>query len=127
WLASIVESNPGLIVLETALKDRKVIVRGWVRSLSIDVLDVADDLDGLPLAGLLVSSPHIEGGRSATDLNLLEDLAEACEFPILASGVVETLSDLRALEHRGVAGVVMPAGLFTGEVEARWVAREFSE
>jgi phosphoribosylformimino-5-aminoimidazole carboxamide ribonucleotide (ProFAR) isomerase len=62
-----------------------------------------------------------------TELSLLEDLAEACEFPVLASGAISSLSDLRALEHRGVAAAVMNASLFTGEVDARWVAREFSE
>jgi phosphoribosylformimino-5-aminoimidazole carboxamide ribotide isomerase len=62
-----------------------------------------------------------------TELSLLEDIAEACEFPVLAAGGISSLSDLRALEHRGIAAAVMTADTFTGEVDARWVAREFSE
>jgi phosphoribosylformimino-5-aminoimidazole carboxamide ribonucleotide (ProFAR) isomerase len=127
WLASIVESNPGRVLLETALKEGKVIVRGWVRSLPMDIFDIAESLDGLPLAGLVVSASQSDGIRATTDLSLLEDIAEACQFPVLASGGVSSLSDLRALEHRGLAGVIMSANLFTGEIDVRWVAREFSE
>ena len=127
WLASVVDSNPGLVILEAALKERKVIVRGWARSLPTDIFDVAESLDGLALAGLIISASQSDGIRTVTELSLLEDIAESCEFPVLAYGGVSSLSDLRALEHRGLAAAVMTANLFTSEVDARWVAREFSE
>ncbi|MEO7083603.1 MAG: HisA/HisF-related TIM barrel protein [Gemmatimonadaceae bacterium] len=127
WLASIAESNPSLVILETALKERKVIVRGWGRALPTDIFDVITEIDSLPLAGLLVAPSQSDGVRTVTELSLLEDIAEACDFPVLAWGGVGSLGDLRALEHRGVAAVVMTAGLFTREIDPRWVAREFAE
>jgi phosphoribosylformimino-5-aminoimidazole carboxamide ribotide isomerase len=127
WLGSIAESNPGRVILETALKERRIVVRGWVRNLPIDIFDIVEDLHGLPLAGLLVSSSQSDGPRTVIELNLLEDIAEACAFPVLAMGSISSLSDLRALEHRGISAAVMSANLFTGDVDARWVAREFGE
>jgi phosphoribosylformimino-5-aminoimidazole carboxamide ribotide isomerase len=127
WFASIVESNPGVVILEVAIRDRKVVVRGWVRRLQTDIVDIAESLDGLPIAGLLVSASQSDGIRAVTELSLLEDIAEACEFPVLAAGGISSLSDLRALEHRGIAAAVMTADTFTGEIDGRWVAREFSE
>lgn len=125
WLSSVAESNPGLLVVETSLRERRVVVRGWVRSLPLDIFDVIEELDGLPLAGLLVASGQADGNRDAMDLSLLEDIAEACEFPVLAAGRVTSLNDLRALEHRGVSAVVLHPALFAAGLDARSVAQEF--
>jgi phosphoribosylformimino-5-aminoimidazole carboxamide ribotide isomerase len=57
---------------------------------------------------------------------LLEDIAEACDFPVLTTGGVATMNDLRALEHRGVSGVVLGSVLYSGALDARAVAQEFS-
>jgi phosphoribosylformimino-5-aminoimidazole carboxamide ribonucleotide (ProFAR) isomerase len=60
-------------------------------------------------------------------LNLLEDVVDACECPVFVAGGVTTTSDLRALEHRGVGGVVIGPALYGNGIDARAVAQEFSE
>jgi phosphoribosylformimino-5-aminoimidazole carboxamide ribotide isomerase len=39
---------------------------------------------------------------------------------------VSSLEDMRALEHRGVAGAVIGMALYTGAIEARRLAEEFA-
>src|SRR4029078_11304108 len=70
----------------------------------------------------------VQGGGSATsaDLSLLEDIAEACDFPVLTVGGVMTMNDLSALEHRGVSAVVLGSVLYSAALDARAVAQEFS-
>jgi phosphoribosylformimino-5-aminoimidazole carboxamide ribotide isomerase len=62
-----------------------------------------------------------------TDLPLMEDVVESSTFPIYASGGVSSMQDLRALEHRGVAGAVIGMALYTGALDPVVVAGEFSE
>jgi phosphoribosylformimino-5-aminoimidazole carboxamide ribotide isomerase len=62
-----------------------------------------------------------------TDLPLMEDVAELSNFPVYASGGVTTMQDLRALEHRGLAGVVIGMALYTGALDPLVVASEFGE
>jgi phosphoribosylformimino-5-aminoimidazole carboxamide ribotide isomerase len=126
WVAGLAESYPGSVVVATDVRERRVVTRGWVRNLPLDIFDVIEDLEGLPLGGLLVSVTHGDGNSSAADLSLLEDIAEACEFPVLTSGGVATMNDLRALEHRGVSAVVLGNVLYSGALDARAVAQEFS-
>jgi len=104
-----------------------VTTRGWSRTMPVDILDVVDELNGLPLGGLLVTAVHREGQMQGTDLPLMEDVAEASNFPVFASGGVTTMQDLRALEHRGMAGVVIGMALYTGALDPVVVAGEFSE
>ncbi|MHB1072440.1 MAG: HisA/HisF-related TIM barrel protein [Gemmatimonadaceae bacterium] len=54
-------------------------------------------------------------------------VAEASAFPVIASGGITTLEDLRALEHRGVAAAVIGMALYTGTLDPRAVADEFRE
>lgn len=127
WLMHVADLFPGLLIVATDVRERRVVTRGWVHGLPLDILDLAEDLSGIPLGGLLVSSDHRDGQHTSGDLALLEDVAEACEFPVIAAGGVATMDDLRALEHRGIAGAVLGSVLYSGALELRAVAREFGD
>ncbi|HEY7393755.1 MAG TPA: HisA/HisF-related TIM barrel protein [Gemmatimonadaceae bacterium] len=126
WLSGAAELYPGLLIVATDVRERRVVTRGWVRSMPVDVLDLVGELNCLPLGGLLVSPGAGDAGRGF-DLSLLEDIAEASEFPLIADGGISTMNDLRALEHRGVSAVLLGGALYSGELDARHVAMEFGE
>jgi phosphoribosylformimino-5-aminoimidazole carboxamide ribotide isomerase len=127
WLAGAAELYPGLLVVATDVRARRVTRRGWVRALPVDILDLVQELNGLPLGGLLVSDGSAETSRGALDLSLLEDVAEACEFPVIAGDGVFAMNDLRALEHRGISAVLLGDLLYSGELDPRSIASEFGE
>lgn len=127
WIAEISTRHPGEIIVACDVRDRRVTANGWSRTLPIDVLDLVDDLASLPLAGLLVTAVHREGLLQGTDLPLMEDVAEASPFPVFASGGISSMEDLRALEHRGLAGCVIGMALYTGALDPVVVAGEFGE
>ena len=126
WLSDVADLYSGAITVATDVRDRRVVRRGWVRTLPVDILDLVDELNHLPLGGLLVSMPVVGGQIAASDLALLEDVADRARWPVLVAGTGNSIHDLRALEHRGVAGVVIDAQkLLSGAIDARAVAQEF--
>ncbi|MEO8621880.1 MAG: 1-(5-phosphoribosyl)-5-[(5-phosphoribosylamino)methylideneamino]imidazole-4-carboxamide isomerase [bacterium] len=127
WLAELAARHPGEIIVACDVRERRVTTRGWAHTLPLDILDVVEELNALPLAGLLVTAVHREGQMQGTDLPLMEDVAESSHFPVYASGGVTTMQDLRALEHRGLAGVVIGMALYTGALDPVVVAGEFGE
>jgi uncharacterized protein related to proFAR isomerase len=90
-------------------------------------LDVVADLSGVPLGALLVSSTGADGHRSNADLALIEDIADASEAPVMVEGGVRGVSDLRALEYRGVSAVLLGDPLYRGDLDARGIAMEFGD
>ncbi len=122
WLESAVGLFPGMLMIETNLSARRVVTRGWVRTLPVDLLDLAEELGGLALGGLVVASREPADGL---ELALLEDVAEACAFPVLVEDNQPTVSALRAYEHRGIAGVVVPGDALAAMLDVRSVASEF--
>jgi phosphoribosylformimino-5-aminoimidazole carboxamide ribotide isomerase len=121
WLQSVAEAFPGALIVETTVRERRVVTRGWVRILPIDLLDIADDLAGIPVAGLLVTP----AAGSEPELALLEDLVEACAFPVLIEDSHPTLSAFRAFEHRGLGAVVIPGAELATALDPRSVGNEF--
>jgi phosphoribosylformimino-5-aminoimidazole carboxamide ribotide isomerase len=127
WLAELAARHPGEIIVACDVRERRVTTRGWAHTLPLDILDVVEELNSLPLGGLLVTAVHREGRMQGTDLPLMEDVAELSNFPVFASGGVTTMEDLRALEHRGLSGVVIGMALYTGALDPVVVAGEFGE
>jgi phosphoribosylformimino-5-aminoimidazole carboxamide ribotide isomerase len=127
WIANLAARHPGEIIVACDVRERRVTTRGWAHTLPLDILDVVNELNALPLGGLLVTAVHREGQMQGTDLPLMEDVAESSNVPVFASGGVATMQDLRALEHRGLAGVVIGMALYTGALDPVVVAGEFSE
>lgn len=127
WRGEMAHQFPGRLIIAADVKERHVVTHGWANTSRLDVLDFVGELAGLPLAGLLVTAVHREGQMQGTDLPLMEDVAEASPWPVFASGGVTSIEDMRALEHRGLAGAVLGMALYTGVLDARRLAEEFGE
>jgi phosphoribosylformimino-5-aminoimidazole carboxamide ribotide isomerase len=127
WLTEMSGLFPGSIVVATDVRDRKVLARGWARARPILLLDLVDELNRLPLAGLIVFSSQSEDVTGGAHLSLLEDAVEAADFPVMTSGPFTTMNDLRAVSDRGVSAAIIGMALYTGELDPRLVAEEFAE
>jgi phosphoribosylformimino-5-aminoimidazole carboxamide ribotide isomerase len=127
WLVEMTDLYPGCIVVAADVRDRKVLSHGWTRTQPKLVLDLVQDLNGLPLAGVLVTAVHREEAMRGTDLPLMEDVAEAADFPVFASGGLGSLNDLRALADRGVSAAILGMALYSGAMDPWVVAEEFAE
>ncbi|MFN9577616.1 MAG: HisA/HisF-related TIM barrel protein [Gemmatimonadota bacterium] len=113
FLREAAEAFPGQLVVAADVRERQVVTRGWDTTLARDVLDVIEALGEHPLAGVLVTAVHKEGQMQGPDLRLMEAVAEACVWPVFASGGVGGIGDLRALAETGVAGCVVGMALYT--------------
>ena len=127
WLAEMSSLFPGSVIVAADVRDRKILSHGWTRTQPRLVLDLVHELNGLPLAGVLVTAVHREEAMRGTDLPLMEDVAEAADFPVFASGGLESLTHLRALEDRGVAAAVVGMALYSGAIDPWVIAEEFAE
>jgi phosphoribosylformimino-5-aminoimidazole carboxamide ribotide isomerase len=126
WLAEVAGMFPGALIVAADVRDRRIATRGWRGSLTSDVMDVVEELNDYPLGGLLITAVHKLGLLGGTDLTLMEDAAEASDFPLYAAGGISTVNELRSLQDRGVSGAVIGMALYTGVLDARSVAEEFS-
>ena len=103
-----------------------VVTEGWAGVGGRDVPSLLAEFAALPLAGVLVTAVHREGRLEGPDLPLMQDLAARTTLPLFASGGITPMDDLRALAAFGVAGAILGMALYTGALDPRAVAEEFS-
>jgi phosphoribosylformimino-5-aminoimidazole carboxamide ribotide isomerase len=127
WLEDICRSHPGRVIVAADVRGRRVVTHGWMRSVPRGVVEFAEEFSSLDLGGVLVTAVHLEGRMRGTDLPLMERVVEATHIPVIASGGISGLADLRALDERGVAAAVVGMALYTGAIEPGAVLEEFNQ
>lgn len=126
WLEAVAGDHPGRLVVAADCRAREVVTRGWRSGSGQDVLALVEGLAGLPLAALLVTDVSREGRMGGIDAALFAELAARTPHPLIASGGIAGAGDLRALAGSGVAGVVVGMALYTGALDARAIAKEYT-
>ena len=125
WLVRLAQRHPESIVAAADTRERRVVARGWQNTLAHDVVETVRRIGALPLAGILVTAVHKEGRLQGTDLPLMREVAAATRTPVIASGGITTIKDLRSLAGCGIAGAVIGMALYTGALDPRATVKEF--
>ncbi|MDP9341829.1 MAG: 1-(5-phosphoribosyl)-5-[(5-phosphoribosylamino)methylideneamino]imidazole-4-carboxamide isomerase [Actinomycetota bacterium] len=106
------------IVVAVDVRDGRVMLRGWQESGGgLDALVPALTAAGAPR--FLVTSIDVDGTLEGPDLRLYERVLSLTDRPVLASGGVSAVMDLRALAATGVEGVVVGKALYEGTLTLR--------
>ncbi len=100
-------------------RGRDVAVRGWEKGSGRDLLDVAREFADCGVAALIVTEIGRDGTLEGPDLEGLAEVLAASEVPIIASGGVGRLDDVRALaglraEGRHLSGAIIGRALYEG-------------
>ena len=106
-------AHPGRIVLALDAKDGLVATDGWLSVSTRRATDVVRELAELPLAAILYTDILRDGTRVGPNVEATARLAEEGGLPVLASGGVATLDDLKKLAgYRGIAGAIVGRALY---------------
>ncbi|MGQ0765321.1 MAG: HisA/HisF-related TIM barrel protein [Gemmatimonadota bacterium] len=127
WLSELCSVHPGHIILAVDVRERRVVIEGWQRALQTDLPSLLDEINGLELAAVMVTAVHREGLQSGTDLHLVEEVLEQVQLPLIVAGGIADMSDLRALDERGVSAAVVGMALYSGALDPAAVANEFCQ
>jgi phosphoribosylformimino-5-aminoimidazole carboxamide ribotide isomerase len=100
-------------------RGRDVAVRGWEKGSGRDLLDVAREFADCGVAALIVTEIGRDGTLEGPDLEGLTEVLAASDVPVIASGGVGRLDDIRALtqlraEGRHLSGAIIGRALYEG-------------
>lgn len=113
-LERLAVDHPGRIVLGLDARDGKVAVRGWLDTSTLSALDVARRHASLPLAAVVYTDIATDGMLGGPNLTAIEHLVDACRLPVVASGGVATVEDIRRLRGLGCTGCIVGRALYDG-------------
>jgi phosphoribosylformimino-5-aminoimidazole carboxamide ribotide isomerase len=111
---ALASEEPGRVVVAVDARDGYVAVDGWTQPTRVRAVDLVRAMAGVPLAGVLYTDVARDGTGVGPNLEATAELATLTRVPVIASGGVGSLADLRALSARGVAACIVGRALYEG-------------
>jgi phosphoribosylformimino-5-aminoimidazole carboxamide ribotide isomerase len=111
---------PNQIVLGIDARNGYVAIDGWIHTTGVRALDLARQFENSGLAAINFTDIHRDGMQSGLNIIEIQNLAEAIEIPVVASGGVSTIDDIHRLlplESSGVVGVIVGKALYSGTLD----------
>ncbi len=110
---------PGRVAVGLDARGNEVAIRGWQEGSGADLVDLARRFDGIGLAALIVTEIGRDGTLEGPAFGQLAAVLGASSTPLVASGGVGSLDDLRALARlrsgdRTLAGVIVGRAVYEG-------------
>jgi len=103
---------PGRIIIAVDAKDDQIAVEGWSEATDISVLELSKKAEGWGANALLYTDVARDGTRQGVNIEGTVALCNAVSIPVIASGGVSSLDDLRALAQAGIPMVVVGRALY---------------
>lgn len=113
---------PGQIVVGIDAKNGLVAVRGWAEVTEKKAIDLAREMESFGVAAIIYTDIARDGMMQGPNLEATAALAEAITIPVIASGGVSSLDDIRNLlqiEASGVEGVITGKAIYNGALNLR--------
>ncbi len=113
---------PGRIVVGIDAKDGLVAIRGWADVTEKKATELAKELEGFGVAAIIYTDIARDGMMQGPNIEATKALAESISIPVIASGGVSSLADIRnllAIEASGVSGVITGKAIYTGALDLR--------
>ncbi len=116
------ERFPGRIVVGIDAKNGKVAIEGWTKTTEMAAPDLGKQFEDAGVAAINFTDIERDGMQTGPNIEATRDLARALTIPVVASGGVSCLDDIRrlaALETDGVTGIITGRALYEGALDLR--------
>jgi phosphoribosylformimino-5-aminoimidazole carboxamide ribotide isomerase len=111
---------PGRIVVGVDAKEGMVAVEGWAETSNMRATDLAKAFEGYGVAAIVATDIGRDGLKTGVNVPFTADLANAVTIPVIASGGVRSVEDIRLLRASGapIAGTILGRALYDGDIDA---------
>ena len=112
---------PGKIAVGLDARDGKVAVQGWAEISELSALDIARRFEDAGVAAIVYTDVTRDGMLKGLNLNATIELADAISIPVIASGGLASIEDIKALlapRARKLEGAIAGRALYDGRLDA---------
>jgi len=125
-----IKKYPGKIVLGIDLIEDKLAIEGWIKKTDTSALDVSKKFNDLDFASVVCTNIKKDGAMKGIDLDFIFNNIKIFEKPLIVSGGVTSLNDLKILknnENKGIEGVICGRAIYEGKINIIEANKIFKE
>jgi len=114
WFSNMTEEFSGRVALGLDARGSKVATHAWAEESHQNLLDFAAKAAKLPLAAIIYTDITRDGMMTGPNLERTKALVQAVDVPIIASGGVSEVADIKKLAELGVEAAIIGRSLYEG-------------
>lgn len=110
---------PRRILLGLDARDGKIAVKGWTAVSETKAIDLLKELAGYDLGAVIYTDIARDGMLDGPNIAALREVVERSSFPVIASGGISRVEDLRAIRSLGprIEGAIVGKALYDGKLD----------
>lgn len=109
---------PGQIAVGLDAREGRVATRGWAEDTDLQVIDLARKFEDAGIAAIIYTDINRDGAMTGPNVAATEALAKAVDVPVIASGGVSSMEDLRDLQAtKVISGAISGRALYDGAID----------
>ena len=120
FISDLCLEYPGHVIVGLDARDGRVAINGWSKLSKHQVVDLARIFERDGVEAIIYTDIGRDGMMQGVNLEATVRLAQAVSIPVIASGGVSTLDDVRALgavEAEGIMGAIIGRALYEGSID----------
>ena len=113
---------PDHIIVGLDAKGEKVAVDGWAEVSNFTTIDLAKQFENVGVSAIVYTDISRDGMMSGVNIKATQTLAESISIPVIASGGVSNMDDLKALseiENSGIIGAITGRAIYEGSIDLK--------
>lgn len=111
---------PGRIFIGIDARDGKVAVKGWEEVSAIDAGELAKRVETVGIAGIIYTDIARDGMLTGPNIPALEEIVSTVKIPVIASGGIATLDDIRnLLKIKNLWGAITGKAIYSGSLDLK--------
>ncbi|MEP5758667.1 MAG: 1-(5-phosphoribosyl)-5-[(5-phosphoribosylamino)methylideneamino]imidazole-4-carboxamide isomerase [Litoreibacter sp.] len=110
---------PGHVAVGIDARNGMVATKGWAEETNVEVTELAKQFEDAGIAAIIYTDINRDGAMQGPNVDATAALANAVSIPVIASGGVSSLDDLRALKASGAPldGAISGRALYDGAID----------
>ncbi len=120
FVARACERHPGRIIVGLDARDGKVAIEGWAEASTHEAVDFARGFADAGVAGIIYTDIGRDGMLEGVNVDATVRIARAAQVPVIASGGMTSVDDVRSLASAGepgIAGAIIGRALYEGTID----------
>lgn len=120
FISEVCAEFPTHIIVGLDAKDGKVAVDGWSKLSRHDVIDMAQRFENEGVAAIVYTDISRDGMMQGVNVEATVKLAQAVNIPVIASGGITNMDDIKALsavEEEGIMGAITGRAIYDGTID----------
>ncbi len=119
FLLEAVEKYGDKIAVGADILDGKVAIKGWTEKSALSQNDFFDDLERIGVKTVICTDISKDGTMQGTNRQLYKELNEKYDINIIASGGVNSIDDIIALNKMNLFGTIIGKAYYTGAINIK--------